>query len=221
MTTLIALDYAAALIFALSGALAASRAQLDLVGFAFLASLTALGGGTVRDLLLDRNPVFWIADPTPLAIACGAAVLVFFTAHLLESRQTVLTWLDALALPIAVAAGVRAATEMEQSVPIVLLMGIATGCFGGLLRDIVSNEVPLLIRPGKLYVTAALAGGAAALIAAALIPPIPLHRLLPASASRSRSGPGRWPSVGACRSTNHARRATNPSRRSPSRGPEA
>ncbi|MCU4652560.1 trimeric intracellular cation channel family protein [Roseibacterium sp. SDUM158016] len=168
MSTLVALDYAAALIFALSGALAASRAQLDLVGFAFLASLTALGGGTVRDLLLDRNPVFWIADPTPLAIACGAAVVVFFTAHLLESRQTVLTWLDALALPIAVAAGVRAATEMEQSVPIVLLMGIATGCFGGLLRDIVANEVPLLIRPGKLYVTAALAGGGAALIAGAL-----------------------------------------------------
>jgi uncharacterized membrane protein YeiH len=63
MTTLIALDFAAAMIFALSGALAASRAQLDLVGFFFLASLTALGGGTVRDLLLDRNPVFWIADP--------------------------------------------------------------------------------------------------------------------------------------------------------------
>jgi uncharacterized membrane protein YeiH len=168
MTTLFLLDNAAVLIFALSGALAASRAQLDLVGFAFLASLTALGGGTVRDLLLDRNPVFWIADPTPLAIACGAALVVFFTAHLLESRQTVLTWLDALALPIAVAAGVRAATEMEQTVPIVLLMGIATGCFGGLLRDIVSNEVPLLIRPGKLYVTAALAGGAAALLADAL-----------------------------------------------------
>lgn len=169
MTTLIALDYAAALVFALSGALAASRAQLDLVGFAFLASLTALGGGTVRDLLLDRNPVFWIADPTPLAIACGAALVVFFTAHLLESRQTVLTWLDALALPIAVAAGVRAATELDQSVPIILIMGIATGCFGGLLRDIVANEVPLLIRPGKLYVTAALAGGAAALVAGTLV----------------------------------------------------
>lgn len=169
MTTLIALDYAAALVFALSGALAASRAQLDLVGFAFLASLTALGGGTIRDLLLDRNPVFWIADPTPLAIACGSAVVVFFTAHLLESRQTVLTWLDALALPIAVAAGVRAATELDQSVPIILIMGIATGCFGGLLRDIVANEVPLLIRPGKLYVTAALAGGAAALMTGTLV----------------------------------------------------
>ena len=164
MTAVLALDYASALVFALSGALAASRAQLDLVGFAFLASLTALGGGTVRDLLLDRNPVFWIADPTPLGISCAAAVLVFFTAHLLESRQTVLTWLDAVALPIAVAAGVRAATELDQSVPIVLLMGIATGCFGGLLRDVVANEVPLLIRPGKLYVTAALAGAAAAIL---------------------------------------------------------
>lgn len=164
MTSVLALDYAAALVFALSGALAASRAQLDLVGFAFLASLTALGGGTVRDLLLDRNPIFWIADPTPLAIACAAAVVVFFTAHLLESRQTVLTWLDAVALPIAVAAGVRAATELDQSVPIILLMGIATGCFGGLLRDVVANEVPLLIRPGKLYVTAALAGAAAAIL---------------------------------------------------------
>jgi len=170
MTVLTALDYASVLVFAFSGALAASRAQLDLVGFAFLASLTALGGGTVRDLLLDRNPVFWIADPVPLAIATGAAVVVFFTAHLLESRQTVLTWLDALALPIAVAAGVRAATETGQIVPIILLMGIATGCFGGLLRDIVANEVPLLIRTGKLYVTAALAGGAAAVIVGALWP---------------------------------------------------
>jgi len=170
MTVLTGLDYASVLVFALSGALAASRAQLDLVGFAFLASLTALGGGTVRDLLLDRNPVFWIADPVPLAIACGAAVLVFFTAHLLESRQRVLTWLDALALPIAVAAGVRAATETGQSVPIIVLMGIATGCFGGLLRDIVANEIPLLIRTGKLYVTAALAGGAAAVIVGAIWP---------------------------------------------------
>ncbi|WP_439136588.1 trimeric intracellular cation channel family protein [Roseicyclus sp.] len=170
MSVLTALDYTAVLVFALTGALAASRAQLDLIGFAFLASLTALGGGTVRDLLLDRNPVFWIADPIPLAIACAAAVLVFFTAHLLESRQRVLTWLDALALPIAVAAGVRAATETGQSVPIILIMGITTGCFGGLLRDIVANEVPLLIRTGKLYVTAALAGGGAAVIADALWP---------------------------------------------------
>jgi uncharacterized membrane protein YeiH len=170
MSILTALDYASVLVFALTGALVASRAQLDIVGFAFLASLTAMGGGTVRDLLLDRNPVFWIADPTPLAIACAAAILVFFTAHLLESRMAVITWLDALALPIAVAAGVRAASETGQSVPIILIMGIATGCFGGLLRDIVANEVPLLIRTGKLYVTAAFAGAAAYLLSGVFWP---------------------------------------------------
>lgn len=168
MSLLSALDYASALIFALTGALAASRAQLDLVGFAFLASLTALGGGTVRDLLLDRNPVFWIGDPVPLSIACGAAVLVFFTAHLLESRRAALTWLDALALPIAVAAGVRAALETGQTAPIVVLMGMVTGVMGGLMRDIVANEVPMVIRSGQLYATAALGGAAAALGTGAL-----------------------------------------------------
>ncbi|AHM03870.1 membrane protein [Roseibacterium elongatum DSM 19469] len=176
MNVVLALDYVSALIFALSGALAASRAQLDIVGFAFLAGLTAVGGGTVRDLLLDRNPVFWIADPVPLLIAGAAALIVFFTAHLLESRKTVLVWLDALALPVAVAAGVRAATEMDQSLTIVILMGVTTGCFGGLLRDIVANEVPLLIRQNELYVTAAL-GGACAAVGAGLItsqPAVPM-----------------------------------------------
>jgi uncharacterized membrane protein YeiH len=102
------------MIFAATGALAASRAQLDIVGFFFLASLTAVGGGTLRDLMLDRNPIFWIADPWPIAIACGVALVVFFGAHLLESRLKVLIWLDAIALPIAVAAGVSAAVEMGR-----------------------------------------------------------------------------------------------------------
>ena len=98
------LDYASVLIFALTGALVASRAQLDVVGFAFLACLTALGGGTMRDLLLDRT-VLWIGDPTYLGVACAAALLVFFTAHLLESRYRAILWLDAAALSVAGAAG--------------------------------------------------------------------------------------------------------------------
>ena len=97
------LDYASVLVFALTGALAASRAQLDIIGFAFLASLTAVGGGTLRDLLLDRNPVFWIADPGIVPTACGAALLVFFTAHRMESRLRWLLWLDSFALAVAVA----------------------------------------------------------------------------------------------------------------------
>ena len=164
------LDILSVLVFALSGALVASRAQLDIIGFLFMACLTAVGGGTVRDLLLDRDPVFWIGDPTPLAVACGAAVLVFFTAHLLESRYRTLLWLDAAALAIAVAAGASVAMEMGQSAPIVLVMGVATGTLGGLMRDVVCNEVPLVLKQGELYVTAAFAGAGAALLAATLLP---------------------------------------------------
>lgn len=156
----LALDYAAVAVFALTGALAASRAELDIVGFGFLAGLTAVGGGTLRDLLLDR-PVFWVDDPTHLAIALTAATLTFFTAHRLENRRQVLLWLDAAALSIAVAAGVEAALEFDQSLVIVIVMGVVTGTLGGLARDVVVNEVPLILRAGELYATAAFVGAAA------------------------------------------------------------
>jgi uncharacterized membrane protein YeiH len=159
-----ALDLGAVFVFALTGALAASRAQLDIVGFAFVASLTAVGGGTVRDLLLDRNPVFWIAEPRLIGAALVAALLVFFTAHLLESRLRVLTWLDAVALAVAVPAGVGAAIGLGQPWEILLIMGITTGCLGGLMRDVVCNELPLVLKQGELYVTAALAGALAAVL---------------------------------------------------------
>jgi uncharacterized membrane protein YeiH len=178
MTAILVLDYAAALIFALTGALAASRGQLDVIGFFFLACLTAVGGGTLRDLILDRDPVFWVADPTPLAIACAAALLVFFTAHLFESRLKLLIWLDAVALGVAVAAGTGVAMSLGESAPIVLVMGVVTGTFGGLMRDVVANEVPLVLKQGEIYVTAALAGAGAALIADA----VALHPLAPAAA---------------------------------------
>lgn len=163
---LLLLDYASVFVFALSGALVASRAQLDVVGFLFIACLTAVGGGTLRDLLLGRDPVFWVADPVPLAVACTAALIVFFTAHLLESRYRALLWFDAVALSIAVAAGAGVAQSLDQSPGIVLVMGVATGTFGGLMRDVVCNEVPLVLKQGELYVTAAFAGAGAALLAA-------------------------------------------------------
>ena len=170
MTLLELLDYASVFVFALTGALVASRAQLDIVGFAFVASLTAVGGGTLRDVLLDRNPIFWVAQPAFIAVAVAAAILVFFTAHLFESRLRVLTWLDALALSVAVPAGVGVALATGQHWAIILLMGGATGCFGGLMRDVVCNEVPLVLKQGELYVTAAFAGAGAALVASAILP---------------------------------------------------
>ncbi len=158
------LDYASVLIFALTGALVASRAQLDIVGFAFIACLTAVGGGTLRDVLMDRYPVFWMGDPTYLLIAVSAAVLIFFTAHLVESRYRWLLWLDAFALAVAVPAGVSAAMLMSQPAPIVVLMGMITGCMGGLMRDVVIGEVPLVLKQGELYVSAAFAGALAAVL---------------------------------------------------------
>ena len=165
MSLLVLLDYASVLVFALTGALVASRAQLDIVGFFFIACLTAVGGGTLRDVLLNRETVFWVAEPTYIAIACTAALVVFFTAHLLESRYRALIWLDSLALAVAVPAGVGVAMGMGQPAAIVLIMGMVTGCLGGLMRDVVCNEVPLVLKQGELYASAAFAGAGAALVA--------------------------------------------------------
>ncbi|WP_439123721.1 trimeric intracellular cation channel family protein [Marivita sp.] len=160
MTLIALLDHAAVLVFALTGALVASRAQLDIIGFAFLAILTGVGGGTLRDVLLDRNPVFWMADPTYLGVAVVAAFVVFLTAHLFESRYKAILWFDAAALSFAVAAGANIAASLGQSAAIVVVMGAVTGCLGGLMRDVVANEVPLVLKQGELYVTCAVAGAA-------------------------------------------------------------
>ncbi|UWQ17400.1 trimeric intracellular cation channel family protein [Jannaschia sp. M317] len=188
MTLITALDLASVLVFAITGALVGARAQLDVVGFAFVACLTAVGGGTVRDLLLGRDPVFWIADGTPVALAALVALIVFFTHHLLQSRLTWIVWLDAVALSVAVAAGVGVAAGLGQGIWVQLVMGIVTGSMGGLMRDVVCNEVPLVLKQGELYVTAALAGGAAAVLAREL-------------------GAGQWPVLAACAAVTFGLRA--------------
>ncbi len=166
MTLVTILDYSSVLVFAVTGALVASRAQLDLVGFAFVACLTAVGGGTLRDLLLGRDPVFWVGQPGYILLATGAALLVFFTAHYLESRYRTLLWLDSAALAVAVTAGTGVAMDLGHSPVIIVLMGISTGCMGGLMRDVVCNEVPLLLKQGEIYATAAFVGASSAVLAA-------------------------------------------------------
>ena len=163
-TLVLALDYASVLIFALTGALVASRGQLDPVGFIFFATLTGIGGGTLRDLVLGRDPVFWVGSPGILLLTAGAAITVFFTAHLLESRYRALLWLDACALAVAVPAGVGVALELGVNPVVTVLMGVMTGTFGGLMRDVVSNEVPLILKQGELYITAAFGGALVAVV---------------------------------------------------------
>lgn len=160
------LDYASVLVFALTGALVASRAQLDLVGFIFFATLTGIGGGTVRDLVLGRDPVFWVQRPELILLTAGAAVVVFFTAHLFESRYNLIVWLDAFALAVAVPAGVGLALETGAHPVVAVSMGVVTGTFGGLIRDVVGNELPMVLKQKELYVTATFGG---ALVGVALI----------------------------------------------------
>jgi len=162
MITPLSLDLVAVVLFALTGAIRASGARLDVIGFVFLACLTAVGGGTLRDLLLDRHPVFWVETPIHILAATGAALAAFLAAHRLEKWPRALVWLDAVALSIATAAGVATAENMEQSSLILVIMGVVTGSLGSLIRDVVARELPLLLSPGEMYAAASLAGAATA-----------------------------------------------------------
>jgi uncharacterized membrane protein YeiH len=154
------LDLAGVAVFAASGALVASRKQMDVVGFVLIAAVTGFGGGTVRDLLMGRTPVFWLRDPTQLAIASAVAVLIFFTAHRVENRFRAFLWADAVGLALFAVLGAEIALIGGIKPWAAVLFGVATATFGGMLRDVVCNEIPLLLRK-EIYALAALAGAAA------------------------------------------------------------
>jgi uncharacterized membrane protein YeiH len=139
-------------VFAASGALAAARLGQTLVTFAFFALVTGVGGGTVRDLLIGA-PVFWVVDAVP-AIACvSAALIVWYTPRRWWSERA-LDWLDAIGLAAFAVFG--AAKAMSFGVPpfVAGIMGVVTGCVGGIMRDLLAGEPSILLRP-ELYVTAA------------------------------------------------------------------
>ncbi|PSJ55680.1 trimeric intracellular cation channel family protein [Kumtagia ephedrae] len=158
MNWLQVLDYAGVAVFAATGALAASRKQLDIVGFLFLASVTGIGGGTVRDLILDV-PVFWVLDHAYVLVCAGIGVLVFFAAHRLESRYRLLLWLDAVGMSAYAALGAAKGLAATGSPIVAIVMGMLTATLGGILRDLLAGEPSVLLRP-EIYVTAALAGAA-------------------------------------------------------------
>lgn len=157
VTILTLLNYAGVLVFAATGALAASRRQLDIVGFIFLANVTGIGGGTIRDLILGDDPVFWVKEPLYLVTGTSAAILVYFTAHLVESRYRVLLWLDALGLAFYSAMGAAKGLDMGASALVAIVTGIFTATLGGVLRDIIAGEPSVLLKR-EVYVTSALAG---------------------------------------------------------------
>lgn len=159
MTILEFLDYLAIAVFAATGALAASRKQIDLIGFIFLAAITGIGGGTFRDVILGQLPVFWVRNPNYMLVCLAAGVVVYFTAHLFESRYRLLMWLDAVGLSAYAALGAAKGLAATGSPVVAIVTGMLTSAFGGILRDIVAGEPSVLLRP-EIYVSAALAGAA-------------------------------------------------------------
>ena len=146
-------------VFALTGALAAARQKLDIFGFALLASVTGIGGGTLRDLLLDIGPVFWIADPANIVVCLVVATIAFFAAPHLARVGKIILWADALGMALFCVLGAERALEHDVSAWVAIVMGVMTATFGGMVRDVLCAQVPLILRQ-EIYATAAAAGAA-------------------------------------------------------------
>jgi uncharacterized membrane protein YeiH len=155
------MEWLATAAFALSGIIAAARKKMDVVGVCVVACVAAFGGGTLRDLLLDHRPFFWVAQQEALLgvfALCLLAVTLMRKRHIDWTERAIL-WPDALGLGLFNATGVRLAIEAGMPSFVAILMGVMTGIFGGVLRDMVCNEVPATLRDHRPYALCAFAGG--------------------------------------------------------------
>jgi uncharacterized membrane protein YeiH len=150
------LDWLGVIAFAVTGALVASRKQMDVVGFVVLGTVTGIGGGTLRDVLLGL-PVFWVREPAYLVTCALVSVLVFFAAHVPRSRYRYLLWLDAIGLAIFAVTGAEKATLAGADFTVAAAMGVLTATFGGVIRDLLGGETPVILSR-EIYASAALAG---------------------------------------------------------------
>lgn len=153
------LDWFGVIVFAITGALVASRKEMDLVGFALLGTVTGIGGGTLRDLFLGLSPVFWVREPAYLVTCVLVSCLVFFTAHIPQSRYRFLLWLDAVGLALFAVTGGEKAMLAGAGPVVVIAMGVITATFGGIVRDVLGGESPIILRR-EIYVSAALVAAA-------------------------------------------------------------
>jgi uncharacterized membrane protein YeiH len=143
---------------AMTAALAAGRRSMDWAGVCMLGCITALGGGTIRDVLLGHYPLLWVETPSYLALTAGAAFVTILTARLVHRLSLAFLVLDAIGLVVFTIAGCDVAWQMNESLAIVIVSGMITGCAGGVLRDILCNDVPLLFR-AELYASVSVVTG--------------------------------------------------------------
>lgn len=146
-------DLFGVVVFAITGCLVGARRGVDLVGFIWLATVTAVGGGTLRDLILERD-VFWLAQPIYLYLCLGTSCFMYVTAHFIHRHLTWVLWCDAVGLAVFAVIGTQVALSVGATTAVALTMGIITATFGGILRDLLAGE-PTLIMRKEIYVTAA------------------------------------------------------------------
>lgn len=151
------LDMVGMVVFAISGALAAAERRLDILGFILFGTITGIGGGTLRDLLLQADEVFWFSDTRYLWVCILASVLTWFVAHYLQSLRRVLLWADAMGLAVFSVIGAQKALVWEAPVLVAIGMGMMTASFGSLIRDGLLGQPPVLLE-ADIYVTAAALG---------------------------------------------------------------
>lgn len=155
------LDYAllqvGTLVFAITGVLAAARQNMDVMSFVIVGVVTAIGGGTLRDLMLDV-PLFWLADPTYLYMAVAAAAATFFFERKFRATLRVLLYLDALATAVFTVLAIEKTLFLGFSAGVAVVMGVITGIGGGLIRDLLTGQPTILMRR-ELYMTPILLGG--------------------------------------------------------------
>jgi uncharacterized membrane protein YeiH len=144
---------------AMTAAIAAGRRQMDWLGVCVLGSVTALGGGSVRDVLLDHHPLSWVERPYLLGVTCVAALATIPVARLMPKLRRLFLFLDAVGLVVFTVIGCRIAESLNLPVAVILASGVITGCVGGVLRDMLCAEVPLLFR-AELYATVSVVAGA-------------------------------------------------------------
>ena len=164
-TSILAIMYFGDVVFAISGALTAARYRMDVLGFVLIGTITGIGGGTTRDLLLGRT-VWWTQDPTELLLCVTAALVTFFFIKSDITRRQGMIWSDALGLAAFGVVGCHIALQFGAPFVVAVFMGMVTATGGGVIRDVLTNTQPMILC-GQLYATAALLGslGYASLLA--------------------------------------------------------
>jgi uncharacterized membrane protein YeiH len=143
-------------VFAISGALLARRKQMDIIGYLFIGTITGVGGGTLRDLLLGQD-IFWIQDPLYLFVTAAFSIATFVVTAKAHQLMRLLIWFDAVGLALFTVLGAQKTIELGAPYAVAILMGVMSATFGGIMRDVVCNDIPVMLRK-EIYISASLCG---------------------------------------------------------------